>query len=174
MRPFKKSDVVVLLVIAVVVVGLVLILRPIKGIGHRVRCMSQVRNLVGLLESAGTYPGDRNLLLYLVEKSELRSADELELLFCPGDSSTRDEHGTSYAWRDQRLPGCRVVKGAAGLVLICDDSDDHHEGKGFVFGYTGGTAKWRDKIDDWGLREHARVTVGKDSVVPELRCLRAD
>ncbi len=171
MRLFTKSDVVVLLVIAVG--GLLAVLPPNGHAPERVRCMAHVRQLVGLLEFDHADPTDRNLALYLLEKGDLRSGDELELLFCPGDSLDRDERATSYAWRDQSLPGCRVTPGTS-LALICDDSADHHDTKGFVVGYTGGAVRWRDKVHDWELRHDAQVTVGKDSVVPELRCLRTD
>jgi hypothetical protein len=80
---------------------------------------------------------------------------------------------TSYAVRDCREPACRAsFVGSDPVVLLCDDSDDHHEG-GFVVGLSSGAARWRSKVD-WGLSEDAAVHVGPDSPVEELRCLRAE
>jgi len=178
--------------------GFVVILIP-KGEfeAQKTQCMANIRNMVGLLEFGQKYPekSGPELILYLVRKGEIQGTDRLELLFCPGDTSKsltkaggEDSykdldptkrggwgHLTSYAGRDELDPKCRAEKAAGKAVaLICDDSEDHHGGKGFVVGYTGGIVKWRDKDDDWRLRPDAEVTVGKDSVVPELRCRRED
>jgi hypothetical protein len=135
------------------------------------RCVSNVRVLTGLLESAPPAVRDADLLVYLVEKADLQR--DPEILFCPGDPRTRGaDHRTSYAFRRLDDPACRVKPGVA---LVADDSEDHHDGKGFVVGYAGGTVTWRDKLRDWGLDNYdTRVVVGPDSIVPELRCLSAD
>jgi hypothetical protein len=59
-------------------------------------------------------------------------------------------------------------------VLICDDSEDHHGGKGIVVGLSDGTAKWRGKVDFYGLDEETPLPVGAGSPVEELVCLRAE
>ena len=60
------------------------------------------------------------------------------------------------------------------VVIVADDSEDHHNGKGICVGLTGGVAKWRDKVDDWGLDIDTPVDVGEFSDIEELTCLRAD
>jgi len=164
-----------------------------------VDCLNNVRNLVGLLEVGGgpTYPAYRgpNLLLYLVKKGDLVDADALATLFCPGDRNEdlhkagglaayenldlaqAGAHGhlTSYAGRDQLDPACAAERRSLPpKVLLCDDSADHHDGKGFVVGLTGGAVKWRHKVDDYGLDEDTAVAVGEGSIIEELRCLRTD
>ena len=85
------------------------------------------------------------------------------------------DHLTSYAGRDLANPKCSVRPGPRkDVVLICDDSDDHHGGKGFVVGLSDGSVKWRHKYDEWKLSTKTRVTVGPDSAVAELRCMRRD
>ena len=163
----------------------------------KVECMANMRNIVGLLEFGPRYPvkSGPNLILYLVKKGELEGEDHLNLLFCPGDKNeslvkaggvdayydldlTRQgEYGhlTSYAGRDQLDDENAARKGSPRTyVLVCDDSEDHHDGRGFVVGLNGGAAKWRDKVDNWGLDAKTRVEVGEDSVVEELQCLRSE
>ena len=164
----------------------------------KVDCMNNMRQLVTLLEITpmNRYPimSGPNLILYLVKKGELQGEDSIKLLFCPGDKNEsfrltggvgayrdidlkkRGEYGslTSYAGRDQLNAACAAKKGAARpVVLVCDDSEDHHENRGMVVGLTGGAVKWRDKLRDYGIRGK-RITVGEGSVVEELKCLRAD
>lgn len=160
-------------------------------------CMNNVRNIVGLLEFAPRYPqfSGPNFILYLVKKGEIRGADRLGLLFCPGDVNEslakagdagayydldlnkRGEYGhmTSYAGRDQLNKLYAAKKGSSRTyVLVCDDSEDHHDGRGFVVGLNGGAAKWRDKARAWNLDPNTRVKVGEGSVVEELQCLRSE
>jgi hypothetical protein len=163
----------------------------------KIECMSNVRNIVGLLEFGAKYPAmsGPNFILYLVKKGEIEGADRLNLLFCPGDEreslakaggveayydldlSRRGEYGhmTSYAGRDQLNKLHAAKKGSSRtFVIVCDDSEDHHDGRGFVVGLNGGAAKWRDKVDDWNLPRGTHVEVGEESVVEELRCLRSE
>ena len=59
-------------------------------------------------------------------------------------------------------------------MLICDDSDDHH-GKGVVVGLTSGQVRFWLKVEDLDLDdEDTHVAIGPNSVVAELRCMRAD
>jgi hypothetical protein len=170
---------------------------PVGFAAMKTECMANVRNIVGLLEFSQRYPAysGPNLILYLVKKGEIEGEDRLNLLFCPGDKNEslkmaggveayvdldlgkRGEYGhlTSYAGRDQLDKLCTAKKGSRKtLVLVCDDSEDHHDGQGFVVGLTGGAAKWRDKIDDWSLDPQTRVEVGAESVIEELQCLRSE
>ena len=165
---------------------------------NQIQCTDQVRNLVGILEGAqaGRYPehSGPNLLLYLVVKGEVRGRDALGTFFCPGDMEeslktaggveayesidlNRREYGhlTSYAARDQKDPKKRARRSAMpAQVLICDDSEDHHNGKGIIVGLTGGAAKWRDKVDYYELDIKVPLVIGESSSVEELVCLTAE
>ena len=163
---------------------------------HKVECLNNQRNLVGLLIVASDKlprHGGPNLLLYLVKKGELDGEDHLKLLFCPGDreesfelaggvdgykhldlNSDANGHFTSYAARDQTDPKCRLKDFSKTRSLICDDSEDHHLGRGFVVAFSDGSARWRDKADDWEIAVETPVAPGKGSAVKELTCLVAD
>ena len=174
--------------------------RPTSPVGFeamKTECMSNIRNIVGLLEFGRRYPvkSGPNLILYLVKKGEIDGEDRLNLLFCPGDKyeslekaggveayydldlARQGEYGhlTSYAGRDQLNDENAARKGSPKTqVLVCDDSEDHHDGRGFVVGLTGGAAKWRDKVRNWDLDPKTRVEVGEGSVIEELQCLRSE
>ena len=160
--------------------------------------MNNVRILVGLIvvSSPSAYPkyGGPNLVLYLVKSGELRG-DGLSYLFCPGDDQESFKetggpeayadvdlkktdgygHLTSYAARDLLNRACVVEKASLeSHVMVCDDSEDHHAGRGFVVGLNSGASKWREKVDDWLVDTDTTVEVGEGSKVEELRCLRAD
>jgi hypothetical protein len=183
-RGFTVVDLLAVLTLVALVVGVLLVLRPVNHFGSaNVECMNNVKNLVGLLESVdGDYPrfSGPNLILYFVVQGWLESEDELALLFCPGDvrehldptayrdlDLTEGGHGhlTSYAARDQIDQACRAAREGNEVVLVCDDSADHH-GNGYVVGLTGGAARWREHADDWAP--------GPDSEIEELRCVRAN
>jgi len=165
-------NVAVTLVALVILAALVVVLTP-RGRFETTcggECVRNVRTLAGVLELAPPSEWNGDLLPYLLERADLEG--EPDLLYCPGDPRPRsEEHRTSYAFRRANDPACPVKP---GVVLLADDSDDHHDGKGFVVGYAGGTVKWRDKAKDWGLDHSRSVRVGPDSVVPELRCLAAE
>ena len=199
-RGFTLIEILVVVTIIGVLAGLVVVLIPRGQFeAQKVDCMNNVRNITNLIENTKQqrYPNyaGANLILYLVNKGELVGKDNLKLLFCPGDVQEdfekaggldafkdidlqrKAEYGrlTSYAGRDQLTPNCAAKKGAAEpVVLVCDDSEDHHDNKGFVVGLTGGAAKYRNKVDDWSLRHDAEVTVGEGSSIDELTCLRVD
>jgi prepilin-type N-terminal cleavage/methylation domain-containing protein len=197
---FTLIELLVVIAILATLAGLTTVLIS-KGNEKRdqLQCTDQVRKLASLIESAQTtrYPqqGGANLILYLVTTGDVAGKDALEMLFCPGDleeslrqaggpeayreldPSRRGEHGhlTSYAGRDLLDPACRARKGRVpAVVLLADDSEDHHGGKGIVVGLTGGAAVWRDKVDDYELRKDVALTVGEASEIEELRCLRVD
>jgi prepilin-type N-terminal cleavage/methylation domain-containing protein len=172
------------------------------SVGHAKRdeiaCIQHVSQLVGLVESTpGRYPqhDGPNLLLYFVKKGEIAGKDGLELLFCPGDLeenltraggveayrhldlALKGEYGhlTSYAGRAMTDRECRVARGTPiPTVLVADDSEDHHDGRGIVVGLSGGATKFRDKVDDYGMDRDTPLFVGEDSMVEELVCLRSD
>ena len=161
---------------------------------NEVVCTQHVADLVRLLEADARYPARDGpaLLMDLVAKGHIQGRDALENLFCPGDARESYDraggeqayagldpnrpgdwgHLTSYAGRAQRDAKCATVKGAGQVVLVADDSDDHHNGRGVVVGLTGGTAKFRDKVDAYGVDKDAELVVGETSVVEELKCLR--
>ena len=159
----------------------------------KVECMNNVRNLCALLLTMREFPtkhGGVNLLLWLVNKGDLN----LNILFCPGDTRESFEatggveayvgidltkkgeydHLSSYAGRDQLNKACRTMGRGRPVALVCDDSEDHHGGKGFVIGFTGGSVKFRHKFDDWGVDEKTPVAIGEGSAVKELECMKAD
>jgi hypothetical protein len=180
------------LIVILAVLGAVVVVWPTEcGYDHtRIDCLNNVKNLVGVMEAATAVEPDGLCLEWLLTRFATADGKTLELLFCPGDPREslakaggvevyRDRRGdlgrlTSYAVRDFRETACRAsFVGSDPVVLMCDDSEDHHEG-GFVVGMTSGAARWRDKVEDWGLAADAAVDVGPDSSVDELRCLRAD
>jgi hypothetical protein len=154
--------------------------------------MNNVRELVGALETldSARYPrrSGPELLLHLVAKGLIGGKDGLGAFFCPGDGDEsleqaggvaayaaldleRKDHGhlTSYAAAD----GSKMRKGMVPApVLVADDSDDHHDGRGIVIGLAGGSVKWRDKFDDYALDKATELIVGEGSAIEELACLR--
>ncbi len=200
MRGLTVVEIACLVVVVLVAAAAVVVLMPHDGPhDHRgAECMHNVRDLVGLLEYAlptKIYPdlAGVNLILWLTIRGELGDEDSLNILFCPVDTKeslakaggpkayvgldlTRRGHDalTSYAGRDLRRSGCSArPRSDRNVVLICDDSEDHHE-SGFVVGLTGGSVKFRHKVYDWELQAKTPVVVGRKSVVAELRCLRKD
>ena len=165
----------------------------------KVECMNNVRNLAALLTIGGELPkkhGGVNLILWLVTKGEIEGENNLKLLFCPGDQEEdfagaggieayrqidlrrkgEHDHLSSYAGRDQLHKACRAMSGSRTrqVALICDDSEDHHGGKGFVIGFTGGSVKFRHKFDDWEVDVNTPVAIGEGSAIKELECMKAD
>lgn len=199
-KGFTLIEILVVVTIIGVLAGLVVVLIPRGQFeAQKTDCLNNAKNIVGLLEVSSTtsYPKFRgpNLMLYLVKKGDLVGEDSLKLLFCPGDvhedlakaggvDAYKDidtkrqgefDHLTSYAGRDQLDGACAAKKGAAeAKVLLSDDSEDHHDNKGFVVGLTGGAAKWRHKVDDYGMNHDAPLAVGEGSGAEELNCLRVD
>ena len=189
---------VVIAILATIMGTVALLIGPSTRQGDKLSCIRNVGNLVGLIETGGRgrYPesAGANFVLYVAQKGEIAGRDNLETLFCPGDQqesftltggeeayedldlkSYDNGHLTSYAGRAQNDKKCRVSRGGPRAhVLIADDSEDHHHGFGFVVGLTGGTAKFRDKVDYYELALDQPIEVGEGSAVEELRCLRAE
>lgn len=200
-KGFTLIEILVVVTIIGVLAGLVVVLIP-RGQREQVKiqCTSNVRGITNLLTVAkgGALPshGGADLILYLVLKSEISANDEdaLKTLFCPGDEIDTYEksggketyakldlsrpgmwgHLTSYAGRDQLRTGCAAKLGSDAVVLVCDDSDDHHFKRGYVVGLSNGSTKFRDKVDDWKIAVETDVAVGEGSIVDELKCLKAD
>ncbi len=195
-------EILVVAIAITVIFLLVVALLPVNGHSpggrDRLDCMNNVRMLVGLLEAANTagYPphSGPNLILYLVKTGDIFAREDyLEVLFCPGDKkeslelaggagaydavdlgSRKNGHLTSYAGRNQDDTSCRATGESADLILICDDSEDHHRGRGLMVGFGGGWVRWRSKVDDYRMDESAVLTLGPDSPIDELKCLVAD
>jgi prepilin-type N-terminal cleavage/methylation domain-containing protein len=197
---FTLVEILVVITIIATIAGLVAVLIP-KALEMQARqkCIDNLRNITGLL--AGTesrrYPehAGPNLILYLVKKGDLTGRDSLESLFCPGDHEEsfkqaggeaayegldlkrKGEYGhlTSYAGRDQTRADTAARRGSMrAVVLVADDSEDHHFNKGVCVGLTGGTARWRDKVEYYELDGDTPLIVGEGSEVEELTCLRTD
>ena len=200
-RGFTLIEILVVVTIIGVLAGLVVVLIPRGQFeAKKVDCINNIRNIVSSLELEGgnKYPKHTgpNLILYLVNKGVLQGEEAIKLLFCPGDEKEdlktaggvkayddvelkkKGEWGglTSYAGRDQQDANCAARKGGSKpVVLVCDDSEDHHEEKGLVVGLTGGSTQWRDKFDDYNeMRQDTPLVIGVGSSVEELKCLRAE
>ena len=59
------------------------------------------------------------------------------------------------------------------MILFCDDGDDHHP-EGLCVAYTSGSARFRSKVDDWGIDHDTKVEIGENSSIEELKCLIAE
>jgi prepilin-type N-terminal cleavage/methylation domain-containing protein len=196
---FTLIEILVVIAIIATLAGMTVILvGPTHGAGHRIECTNNLRNLAGLIENVSpsgipNHSGAR-LVLYLVQRGELQGKDALEQLFCPGDlEESLEQLGgvdayknldlagsddydafTSYAGPDQTRPQYRLSSAGKMQAMLVDDSEDHHNGKGFLIAFTGGAVKWRDKVDDYGLSFDEAVTIGEGSVVEELRCFKRE
>ncbi|MEE8104714.1 MAG: prepilin-type N-terminal cleavage/methylation domain-containing protein [Planctomycetota bacterium] len=199
-RAFTLIEVLVVITILATLAGMVSLIIPVAlELGNRTECINNVRSLVGMLEAdrGSRYPkrNGPSLLMHLVARGRMAGNDQLGVLFCPGDlDESLDGAGgaeayrglqideaddyssmTSYAARAQAMKKHRTRRGAVpAAVLVADDSADHHRNEGIVVGLTGGSAVWRDKMNDYGLAVDASLTVGEDSSVEELRALRAE
>ena len=196
-KGFTLIEILVVVTIIGVLAGLVVVLIP-KGQfeAKKTECMSNVRGLVGLIATSGNIPtkwGGANLILHLGPKGELEGEDRLKTLFCPGDLQEnfseagggeaykaldlkkKDQYGhlTSYAGRDQTNKECRTSS-TQSKIIICDDSEDHHDKKGFVVGFADGSAKFRHKFQDWEIDVKSPVSIGDGSPIKELECLKAE
>ncbi len=199
-RGFTLIEILVVIAIIGVLAGMVtLLVGPSQFMATMTECKNNVRGMTALLESAhpSRYPSHSgpDLILYLVTKGTILGQDNLEGLFCPGDlnesfddaggeeayahldlaKSGSRGHLTSYAARDQATVGNRAKKGGGpSMVLIADDSEDHHDGRGIVVGLTGGMVKWRDKVDRYKMSIDDQLVVGPNSTVEELKALIAE
>jgi prepilin-type N-terminal cleavage/methylation domain-containing protein len=198
-KGFTLIEILVVVTIIGVLAGLVVVLIP-KGQfeANKTECISNVKDLVGLLEKTGQqYPpySGPNLLLYFVIKGEIaKDEDKLRKLFCPGHLTAWDQSGgieayksldltkqgeydqlSSYAGRDQKSKECGIRRGEqATYVLVCDEDEAYHNKKGLVVGLSGGSVKWRDKVDNYKIDIETAIAVGDGSNIDELKCLRRE
>jgi prepilin-type N-terminal cleavage/methylation domain-containing protein len=197
-KGFTLIEILVVVTIIGVLAGLVVVLIPRSQEKAQIlECTSNQRNIVGMLvadDGKAWQMSGPNIALYFVKKGAI-SGSNLKLLFCPGDAQNENldkaggeeayknldvktqqyDHLTSYAGRDQTRSDCVVKQGTTTPeIMLCDDSEDHHNKKGFVCGYQDGSVRWIDKVDDWNMDLSAVVTVGEGSPVKALQCLRAD
>jgi len=196
-KGFTLIEILVVVTIIGVLAGLVVVLIPRSQEKAQIlECTNNQRQIVGMLiteDKAWDFSGP-NLLLYFVKKGLIVDSN-LKILFCPGDTlnetlekaggaeayknldlkSQQYDHLTSYAGRDQSNGKCAVKKGTMSPeVMTSDDSEDHHNKKGFVCGFNDGSAKFLDKVDDWGMDLATVVTVGEGSSVKALECVRSE
>lgn len=197
-KGFTLIEILVVVTIIGVLAGLVVVLIPKTQEKQQImECQNNQRQICAMLvadDGKAWQMSGPNIALYFVKKGDI-SGSNLKLLFCPGDAqkenlvnaggedayknldlkSQQYDHLTSYAGRDQTNANCAVKKGTTSPeVMLCDDSEDHHNKKGFVCGYNDGSAKWIDKVDEWDLDLSASVTIGEGSAVKALQCLRAE
>lgn len=199
-KGFTLIEILVVVTIIGVLAGLVVVLIP-KGQekANVAQCTNNVRNLTGLLigTKGPKFPayGGVNLLLYLVHSGEIVDEKKGKLFFCPGDQfdswedsggmkaykdSNLDQDGeyghlSSYAGRDQKNKKCKASKSSPkSQALLADDSEDHHNNKGFVIGYNDSSVKYKLKFDDWKISIDTEIRVGEGSEVEDLKCLRTD
>jgi prepilin-type N-terminal cleavage/methylation domain-containing protein len=197
-KGFTLIEILVVVTIIGVLAGLVVVLIPkSQETADKTVCIRNQSQLAGMLiiadDKAWQLSGP-NILLYFVKKQDI-VGENLKLLFCPGDkiNETLEKAGgedayknldlqahqyghlTSYAGRDQSSLACAVKKGNTNPeVLFCDDSEDHHNNKGFVCAYNDGRARFVDKVDDWNMDITTSVAIGEGSPVKILQCLRAE
>ena len=159
-KGFTLIEILVVVTIIGVLAGLVVVLIP-KGRekANIADCTNNVKQITGLLigTKGSRFPnyGGVNLLIYLNKNGDLPDEGKLRLLFCPGDEfdtwdrvsvqaykdadlSKKGEYGelSSYAGRDQTDRACTASKSSSKTqALLADDSEDHHNNKGFVIGY---------------------------------------
>lgn len=192
-KGFTLIEILVVVTIIGVLAGLVVVLIPKAQEKSAItECTSNVKGIAGILVGMKKFPNysGPNMILYLVRNKDLQGERSLSTLFCPGhgeefpgeehykdlDLKTKQDYGhlTSYAGRDQTNEKCRVRKGGAPKVLVADEDERYHNNKGFVCGYTDGSATFRTKVDNWDLDIETPVQVGEGSEVDELKCLRAE
>lgn len=195
-KGFTLIEILVVVTIIGVLAGLVVVLIPQANEKKDITtCTNNQRQFVGLLVGASSGDSDTwrrsgpNLLLQYVRKGDIEESS-FKILFCPGDlienlekaggaaayknldMKSRDYGAlTSYAGRNQDNSKCTVKPGQSRSMLTCDDSEDHHNKKGFVCGYTDGSVEWRDKDSKWEMDLETVVEVGEGSAVKELECL---
>jgi len=199
-KGFTLIEILVVVTIIGVLAGLVVVLIP-KGRekANIADCTNNVKQITGLLiaTKGARFPsyGGVNLLLVLTKNGDIQDETTMMLYFCPGDEQDtwdlaggkqafkdadlkrNGEYGnlSSYAGRDQLDKECVASKSSTKTqALLCDDSQDHHNDKGFVIGYTNSSAKFKEKFEDWGVSVDTEVKVGEGSDQDELKCLRTD
>jgi prepilin-type N-terminal cleavage/methylation domain-containing protein len=194
-KGFTLIEILVVVTIIGVLAGLVVVLIPKSQENQqRLECINNQRGFAGLLVQADSDAWRRsgpNLILQFINKGDL-VPEQFKTLFCPGDlvegmdkvggpdayknldmKNHEYDNLTSYAGRDQDNAKCIAKPGQGRTIVVTDDSEDHHNKKGFVCGYSDGSAEFRDK-DKLGVTLDTVVNPGEGSAVKELECLRAE
>lgn len=194
-KGFTLIEILVVVTIIGVLAGLVVVLIPkSQERAQIIECTNNQKGFVGLLNAADTDVWRRsgpNLILQFINKGDL-VPEQFKTLFCPGDlvegldkvvvpdsykgldmKNHEYDNLTSYAGRDQDNAKCIVKPGQGRSIVLSDDSEDHHNKKGFVCGFSDGSVEFRDK-DKWGLSLETVVNIGEGSAVKDLECLRAE
>jgi prepilin-type N-terminal cleavage/methylation domain-containing protein len=200
-KGFTLIEILVVVTIIGVLAGLVVVLIP-KGRekANIAECTHKQGQLVKILIGleGPKFPskyGGVNLLLYLYRAGHLDiNEDNVKLLFCPGDEidvfdgttlqaykevelEKAGEYGglSSFAARDQTNKECRASKSStAQQAMLADDSEDHHNNKGFVVAYSTGSVQFKQKFEDWNIEIETEVKVGEGSEIDDLKCLKTD
>jgi len=195
-KGFTLIEILVVVTIIGVLAGLVVVLIPrSQETAIRIECTNNQRGWCGMLQSAEPDAWRRagpNLILQFINKGDI-TPEQFKTYFCPGDlveglekaggaeayknlDMKSHEYGnlTSYACRDQDNGKCVVKPGQGRTIIICDDSEDHHNKKGFVCGFSDGSAEWRDKEKLGNIPLETVVTPGEGSAAKDLECLRSE
>lgn len=194
-KGFTLIEILVVVTIIGVLAGLVVVLIPRSQEKAQIlECTNNQKGFAGFIIAADADAWRRsgpNLILQFINKGDL-TAEQFKTLFCPGDvvegldkaggadayknldmKSHEYDNLTSYAGRDQDNAKCAVKAGQGRTIIVCDDSEDHHNKKGFVCGYTDGSVEFREK-DKLGVSIDTIVNPGEGSAVKELECLKGE
>jgi len=194
-KGFTLIEILVVVTIIGVLAGLVVVLIPKSQERAQIlECTNNQKGFVGLLVASDSDAWRRsgpNLILQFINKGDI-VPEQFKTLFCPGDlvegldkvggadayknldmKNHEYDNLTSYAGRDQDNAKCIAKPGQGRTIVTSDDSEEHHNKKGFVCGFTDGSVEWREK-DKWGLSLDTVVNVGEGSAVKDLECLRAE
>ena len=194
-KGFTLIEILVVVTIIGVLAGLVVVLIPkSQENAQRLECINNQRGWCGMLVQADSDAWRRsgpNLILQFVNKGDI-TPDQFKTYFCPGDlvegldkvggadayknldmKNHEYDNLTSYACRDQDNGKCIAKPGQGRTIITTDDSEDHHNKKGFVCGYSDGSAEWRDK-EKLGVTLETVVSPGEGSAAKDLECLRQE
>jgi prepilin-type N-terminal cleavage/methylation domain-containing protein len=195
-KGFTLIEILVVVTIIGVLAGLVVVLIPKSQERAQIlECTNNQKGFVGFIITASDTDVWRksgpNMILQFINKGDL-TAEQYKTLFCPGDvvegldkaggaeayknldmKNHEYDNLTSYAGRDQDNAKCAVKAGQGRIIITCDDSEDHHNKKGFVCGYSDGSVEFREK-DKLGVSLDTVVSPGEGSAVKELECLRVE
>jgi prepilin-type N-terminal cleavage/methylation domain-containing protein len=182
---FSFIEILVVMSIIVVIVSMVVVVVPkIQEKAKQAKSIDNVGSLIKLyiakdIGTAKPWPGlnGKNFVLWAVASNAIsykKNADNLNILFSPGDTFLRFDSVTPKDYEPVTLPTLKAegrddfhkltsyagrrnkerehiltpAELDAGALIICDDDDGppHHAG-GMVLGYTNGSAKYVEWAD---------------------------